>query len=786
MAIAADSCRVALLGRDDGARRQLRQALEDLGAAIAFEGEPAAVSGPAALGASLDVVIVSLEDGPDDALDHLQTVLDDPGINVVFNDADASRGLDGWDLARWARHLAAKVLGHGETMPPVPEGAERLGDAGAMIPTPGPVPTPSELAPEPDVAPFIFEAAGHSVAVPSDALTDVLVPHPEFESGAFAESGSELSSVVPEVSEDSPAAELAIDFDQLAGALGLADAPVPERIAPTPEPVAEEHLGVVVDTPTRMDEAAPESTGDSAPEAEPMDSTAGLGIEPAEDVFSLEAALGLVDAPAPELLSATPDAVDFAAVADAALVDPEIELALVAETAPVALEQAASGEDAEIPFAEETVEFSWEFEIPAEPVEFSTPGHEPEESIAASLPDAVPENASEWTEDSGLMALSVETADADIASEATEDWDLTSIEAASDSDAEFDVQAWSLDDGSTGLTQNSDDALDADVAALAAQLDAFEAPDSANAVEELDFSTFDAPPLEEVVPDAPAPAVASESPSAAPASGTSALELSLTPLDQEVQTPAAAPLAAAEKTQGYDFGNLDQFSLEPIEGEEVDPLMVAMGLVDAPVKAAGNATESTAPEACPLGHVFVLGASIGGPDAVRMFLSELPESMPAVFLLVQHLESGYFERLAQQLQKASALPVRIAAAGTPMKKGEVLVVPAAEHVVLEADGTIVASPHETPPHYTPSIDTVLVDVADRFGRNATAIIFSGMAGDAVEGAAYLTTKGGEVWVQDPQSCVVSSMVDGARARGVVEFIGSPRELAQRCVARVKR
>ena len=82
MAIAADSCRVALLGRDDGARRQLRQALEDLGAAIAFEGEPAAVSGPAALGASLDVVIVSLEDGPDDALDHLETVLDDPGMKL--------------------------------------------------------------------------------------------------------------------------------------------------------------------------------------------------------------------------------------------------------------------------------------------------------------------------------------------------------------------------------------------------------------------------------------------------------------------------------------------------------------------------------------------------------------------------------------------------------------------------------------------------------------------------------------------------------------------------------
>jgi chemotaxis response regulator CheB len=57
-----------------------------------------------------------------------------------------------------------------------------------------------------------------------------------------------------------------------------------------------------------------------------------------------------------------------------------------------------------------------------------------------------------------------------------------------------------------------------------------------------------------------------------------------------------------------------------------------------------------------------------------------------------------------------------------------------------------------------------------------------MAGDAIEGAVYLTSQGGEVWAQDPASCVVSSMVDGARARGVVEYIGSPRDLAERCVA----
>jgi chemosensory pili system protein ChpB (putative protein-glutamate methylesterase) len=42
---------------------------------------------------------------------------------VVFNDAQASRELIGWDRARWARHLAVKVLAMGDIDPPRPEDA---------------------------------------------------------------------------------------------------------------------------------------------------------------------------------------------------------------------------------------------------------------------------------------------------------------------------------------------------------------------------------------------------------------------------------------------------------------------------------------------------------------------------------------------------------------------------------------------------------------------------------------------------------------------------------------
>lgn len=778
MAIAAESCRVALLGRDDGARRQLRQALEDLGAGIAFEGEPASASGPAALGAALDVVIINLEEGADDALDHLQAVLDDPAINVVFNDADASRSLEGWDLARWARHLAAKVLGHGETMPPVPEGAERLGEVVSMVPTPGPVPSPADLAPEVRVATLVAEAVEVAVAVPVDALPEVPPSPPESSVEASGDSGDLAQP------PESQAPTLDIDFDQLAGALDLADAPAPERLAPTPEPVAEEHLSLPTDDAPAVvfAESPAASTSEAAAEA-PSPVAADSGFM-AEDL-SLDAAFGLVDAPAPVRVPVTPETVDSIALAEEAIELPDLEQALASED--VAVNRVGTTPEAAPPLAEDEAEFSWDFEgMPSIEAEGDAAAPAETQVLEAQALEAAgdidPEPA---FGDDDAFQDSVPSAEAG----AELSWELPAGDAEAAAEVTFDASQWSLDDGSEGVQDLSSDSLDDDVAALAAQLDAFEAPESEFQAVDLEFAAFDVAPLDEVAEDSPPAQVEKpvETPgSAAPAAD--ALSLALAPMEDETDAPA--PVAEVKPKSSFDFSGLDKFSLEPIDdgAGEADPLMVAMGLVDAPAAAAAasTATAATAEGDSPLGHVFVLGASIGGPDAVRSFLSELPGSLPAVFLLVQHLESGYFERLAQQLQKASALPVRIATGGTSVKKGEVLVIPAAEHMVLEADGSMVATPHETPPHYTPSIDTVLHDVADRFGRHATAIIFSGMAGDAVEGAAYLTTKGGEVWVQDPQSCVVSSMVDGARARGVVEFTGSPRELAQRCVLRVAR
>ena len=83
--------------------------------------------------------------------------------------------------------------------------------------------------------------------------------------------------------------------------------------------------------------------------------------------------------------------------------------------------------------------------------------------------------------------------------------------------------------------------------------------------------------------------------------------------------------------------------------------------------------------------------------------------------------------------------------------------------------------------YSPSIDLVIQDIADRYGKLAGAIIFSGMGDDGKHGCQYLLAKGGQVWVQTAESCVVSSMPDNVKRVCTPQFVGNPEQLAKQLV-----
>jgi chemotaxis response regulator CheB len=176
-------------------------------------------------------------------------------------------------------------------------------------------------------------------------------------------------------------------------------------------------------------------------------------------------------------------------------------------------------------------------------------------------------------------------------------------------------------------------------------------------------------------------------------------------------------------------------------------------------------------------RVWVLGASLGGPQAVRAFLSRLPGELPIAFILAQHIGEGFDRLLASQLDRETALHVACARAGVRLRHGDVLLAPLDQALRIDRDGCVALHPLAGRGIYSPSIDEVMREVAQRCGANAGAIVFSGMGDDGIEGARAIAAEGGVVWAQDAASAVISSMPDHARRAGVVSLSGSPESLA---------
>lgn len=181
--------------------------------------------------------------------------------------------------------------------------------------------------------------------------------------------------------------------------------------------------------------------------------------------------------------------------------------------------------------------------------------------------------------------------------------------------------------------------------------------------------------------------------------------------------------------------------------------------------------------------VWVLGASIGGPQAVKEFIAQLPADTPAAFVVAQHIGTGFVDLLASQLDRVTAMEVRSAQAGMGLRPGQIVVAPVEQRLVF-ADGVIELHPDRRKSVYSPSIDDVMSETAKAFGPRANAIVFSGMGNDGVEGARAIVAAGGTVWCQEASSCVISSMADSAREAGVVSETGAPSELARRLLTKL--
>lgn len=156
-------------------------------------------------------------------------------------------------------------------------------------------------------------------------------------------------------------------------------------------------------------------------------------------------------------------------------------------------------------------------------------------------------------------------------------------------------------------------------------------------------------------------------------------------------------------------------------------------------------------------RIVVIGASTGGPQAVRRVLAALPPGMRVPVVVVQHMPAGFTRSLADRLNDLGPLRVREAEAGMSLTPGEVLLAPGGYHLVFDRQG--VASLTEGPVEMgvRPAINVTMASIAQIPLANPVAAILTGMGSDGTRGAGLIKQAGGYVISEAESTCVVYGM-----------------------------
>ena len=170
--------------------------------------------------------------------------------------------------------------------------------------------------------------------------------------------------------------------------------------------------------------------------------------------------------------------------------------------------------------------------------------------------------------------------------------------------------------------------------------------------------------------------------------------------------------------------------------------------------------------------ILVIGASTGGPVAVNKVLESLPAGFALPIVVIQHMPANFTKALAERLDRVCALRAKEAENGDKLMPGLVLVAPGGQQLMFDPHnkGTVKILPGDDRVSYKPSVDIALASVANAFGQQAFAIILTGMGADGCEGAKILKQKGGVLWSQNKDSCVVYGMPKAVADAGLSDCV----------------
>lgn len=175
-----------------------------------------------------------------------------------------------------------------------------------------------------------------------------------------------------------------------------------------------------------------------------------------------------------------------------------------------------------------------------------------------------------------------------------------------------------------------------------------------------------------------------------------------------------------------------------------------------------------------------VGASTGGPKALQEIIPKLPKDTPVPIVIAQHMPPNFTGPFAERLNQLSEITVKEAEEGEPLKPGVALIAPGRGHMKVVRKGIeTVVNIYENSEEfiYRPSVDALMLSMADCFPGRSLGVILTGIGEDGLKGLLLLKQKGGRVFAQNEDTCVVYGMPRAVIDAGIADKILPVEEIA---------
>ena len=190
--------------------------------------------------------------------------------------------------------------------------------------------------------------------------------------------------------------------------------------------------------------------------------------------------------------------------------------------------------------------------------------------------------------------------------------------------------------------------------------------------------------------------------------------------------------------------------------------------------------EATVPRQLEPFPVVGIGASAGGLEAFSEFLRHLPEKSGMAFVLVQHLDPTHISVLQEILSRATRIPVEEVTDGLTVDADHIYVISPNTNMAIEGRVLRLAARSLIRGQHMP-IDSFFQSLASDRGDRAIGVILSGTASDGTEGCMAIKAAGGITFAQDKESAKYSGMPQSAVNAGCIDFVMSPKGIAEELV-----